>query len=117
MTGDKLLKMREIFYPRSVAVLGATDTPDKVGYNLLESILHGGFKGEIYPVNPKHESILGITAYRSLDDIPGQVDLAVVGLNQVATVQAVEQCGRMGIKGAVCIASGFRETGEKRIAL
>lgn len=117
MTGNKLLNLQRIFYPANVAVLGATDSPEKVGYNLLESIIYGGFKGNIYPVNPKHKSILGVAAYPTLDDIPEKIDLAVVGLNREASVEAVEHCGRLGVKGAVCIASGFRETGNQGLAL
>ncbi|MCL6634771.1 MAG: CoA-binding protein [Peptococcaceae bacterium] len=117
MNKEDLERMRGMFYPGSVAVLGATDAPEKVGYNLLESIIYGGFKGEVYPVHPRLKSILGMRVYRSLEEIPGPVDLAVVGLNQHATVEAVELCGRMGVKGAVCVAGGFRETGEEGLSL
>ncbi|MFZ5592551.1 MAG: CoA-binding protein, partial [Bacillota bacterium] len=106
-----------MFYPQRVAVIGATDSPDRVGYNLLESLIYGGFPGEIYPVHPKLESIMGLRVYRSLSDIPHPVDLALVSLNQHATVEAVEQCGQLGVKGAVCVAGGFRETGETGLAL
>lgn len=117
MTRDDLERMQGMFYPRSVAVIGATDAPDKVGYNLLDSVVYGGFKGEIYPVHPRFKSILGKRVYRSIDELPGPVDLVLVGLNQHATVEAVEQCGRLGVKGAVCVAGGFRETGDEGLAL
>lgn len=117
MTKDDLEIMRGLFYPRSVAIIGATDSPAKVGYNLLESVVYGGFKGEIYPVHPRFESILGKRVYRSIDELPEPVDLVLVGLNQHATVEAVEQCGRLGVKGAVCVAGGFRETGDEGLAL
>jgi len=117
LTRDDLERMKGMFYPRSVAVIGATDAPDKVGYNLLESVVYGGFKGEIYPVHPRFKSILGKRVYRSIDELPGPVDLVLVGLNQHATVEAVEQCGRLGVKGAVCVAGGFRETGDEGLAL
>lgn len=117
MNRDDLERIRGMFYPKSVAVIGATDSPDKVGYNLLESVIYGGFKGEVYPVHPRYKSILGMQVYRSIDDVPGQVDLALVGLNQYATVEAIEHCGRLGVKGAVCVAGGFRETGDEGLAL
>lgn len=117
MTGAELERMRKIFYPKSVAVLGANDSPDKVGYNLLESVLYGGFKGKVYPVHPRYETLLGLKVYPSVEDIPERVDLALVGLNQHATVEAVERCGRLGVQGAVCVAGGFRETGDEGLLL
>ncbi|MHB1043047.1 MAG: acetate--CoA ligase family protein [Eubacteriales bacterium] len=117
MTEAELAKMNAIFYPKRIAVIGATGSPDKVGFNLLESVITGGFKGEIYPVHPRLETILGLKVYRSLDDLPAPVDLVIVGLNQFGTVEAVEVCGRLGVSGAVCVAGGFRETGEEGAAL
>ncbi|MCL6635073.1 MAG: CoA-binding protein [Peptococcaceae bacterium] len=117
MTGASLADLHAVFYPERVAVLGVTDTPDRVGYNVLESILGGGFTGEVFPVHPRHRQILGCRVYKSLEEIPGPVDVAVICLNQHATVEAVEKCGRLGVKGVVCHAGGFRETGDEGRAL
>lgn len=100
-----------LFNPRSVAVVGITDSPARVGYNLLESVLYGGFEGPVYPVHPRLSEAQGLKVYRSLDEIPGPVDVVVVGVNQVATVEVIKQCGRLGIPAAVCVAGGFKETG------
>lgn len=102
-----------VFYPRRVAVLGVNDTPDRVGFNVYQAILEGGFAGDVCPVHPRHESILGRPVYKSMEDIPGPVDVAVICLNQHATVEAVESCGRLGVKGVVCLAGGYREMGEE----
>jgi len=113
MAGAGPAGLHHVFYPRRVAVIGVTDTPDRVGYNILESILYGGFTGEVYPIHPRHEQVLGCKVYKSLEDIPEPVDLAVICLNQHATVEAVESCGRAGVKGVICNAGGYRETGEE----
>ncbi len=112
MTLEELTRMHEIFYPKKVAVIGATDSPDKVGYNLLESVVYGGFKGEIYPVHPRLDSLLGLKVYHSLYDLPSPPDLAIIGLNQFGTVDALEKCGELGVKGAVCVSGGFKETDD-----
>jgi len=106
-------QLQAVFYPRSVAVIGATDDPQRVGFNLLESVVYGGFRGKIYPVHPRLQSILGLPVYRSLDEIPGPVDLAVIALNQEATVAVLEDCRRRGVRGVVCVAGGFGEMGEE----
>ncbi|KJS00734.1 MAG: hypothetical protein VR68_06525 [Peptococcaceae bacterium BRH_c4a] len=105
--------LSSVFYPERVAVIGATDSPDRVGFNVFQSILEGGFTGRVYPVHPRHESILGQPVYKSIGEVPGPVDLAVICLNQHATVQAVESCGRLGVKGVLCHAGGYREMGDE----
>jgi acetyltransferase len=107
------LYLHAVFYPRAVAVVGVTDTPDRVGYNLLESVLSGGYRGLVYPVHPRLKEVQGLKVYNRLEDVPGPVDLAVIGLNQHATVEAVETCGRLGVKGVVCVAGGYREMGDE----
>lgn len=114
--------LKAVFYPERVAVIGANDSPDRVGYNVLQGIIEGGFAGRVYPIHPRHREILGREVYRSLEDVPGPVDLAVICLNQHATVEAAESCGRSGVKGIICHAGGYREMGaeglelEKRLA-
>jgi acetyltransferase len=104
--------MRKLFNPGSVAVIGATASPDRIGYSLLDSLIHGGYKGKIYPVHPRLKVIFGLPVYPSVLDIPERVDLALIALNQRNTVEVLEQCGKLGIKGAVIVGGGFRETGD-----
>ncbi|WP_027717032.1 acetate--CoA ligase family protein [Desulfovirgula thermocuniculi] len=115
--GQKAEVIARLFYPRAVAVIGVTASPERVGYNLLESIVSAGFKGRIYPVHPRLETLAGLPVYRSLEEVPGPVDLAVVGVNQLAALEVVEECGRKGVKGVVLVAGGFKETGPQGEAL
>ena len=117
MTEEDIEVMRKVFNPGSVAVIGATASPDRIGYNLLDSLIDGGYKGKIYPVHPKLKEILGLPVYPSILDIPERVDLALIALKQRDTVDVLEQCGKLGIKGAVIVAGGFRETGDEGRAL
>ncbi|RKO67645.1 acetate--CoA ligase family protein [Desulfofundulus salinus] len=117
MSGNKLEVLNGIFYPRSVAVVGVTGSSDRVGYNLLQSLIYSGFQGKIYPIHPRLESLQGLPVYRSLEEVPGPVDVAVIGVNQFATVEVVEQCGKKGVKGVICVAGGFREMGPAGKAL
>ncbi len=100
-----------IFSPRSVAVIGATERPGSVGRTILWNLISNPFGGTVFPVNPKRSNVLGIKAYPTLADIPEAVDLAMV-VTPAATVPAViRECVQVGVKGAVIISAGFRETG------
>jgi acetyltransferase len=79
----------------------------------LESLLDGGFEGEIYPVHPRHKTLLGRKVYPSIEDVPDPVDLVIIALNQKITAQVMETCGRRGVKGVVCPAGGYKEMGEE----
>ncbi|OPX84777.1 MAG: succinyl-CoA synthetase subunit alpha [Pelotomaculum sp. PtaB.Bin104] len=113
MIGAEPVDLQPIFYPKRIAIFGVTDTPDRVGYNILQSVLYGGFTGKVYPIHPRHQEVLGCKVYKSLADVPEPVDMAIICLNQHATVETIEICGRAGVKGAICSAGGFRETGEE----
>lgn len=102
-----------IFKPRSIAVIGASNTPGKWGHRLVERPLKTGYPGTIYPINPTQDEVLGLKAYPSLAAVPGEVDLAVV-TTPTATVPALlQECIAKGIKGAVVITAGFAETGQE----
>ncbi|MGB2604473.1 MAG: acetate--CoA ligase family protein, partial [Candidatus Sulfotelmatobacter sp.] len=105
-----------MFGPDSVAVIGATDRPGTVGRTVLENLLHG-FQGAVYPVNTKHEEVLGVKAYKSIRDIPGHVDLAVVATPAATVPQLIGECVDAGVKSAVVISAGFKERGAEGIAL
>ena len=100
-----------IFSPRSVAVIGASTRKDSVGRAIFANILFSGYTGIVYPVNPKAKGILGVRAYHSVWDIPGEVDLAVVIVPSVAVPAVMEECGEKGMKAAVIITAGFKEIG------
>ncbi|MFF2806415.1 acetate--CoA ligase family protein [Streptomyces sp. NPDC058000] len=107
-----LAAMRRLMRPRSVAVIGASGTPGKIGHSVLRNLLDGGFTGEIHPVHPTADDILGRKAYRSVLDVPGEVDVAVFAIPAPLVPAALEEAGRKGVPNAVLIPSGFAETGE-----
>ncbi len=113
MKRDKQENVRLIFSPRSVAVIGASTRKESVGRTIFANILFSGYTGIVYPVNPKARGILGVRAYHSVWDIPGEVDLAVVIVPSGAVPTVMEECGEKGVKGAVIITAGFKEIGKK----
>ncbi|MGD9877057.1 CoA-binding protein, partial [Desulfococcus sp.] len=105
-------KLDAIFSPQSVAVIGASSTPGKVGHDIFANILRGGFKGVLYPVNPTARSILSVKAYPSVTDIPDPVDLAMIILPPKLARTAVADAIQKGVKGIVIVSAGFREVGK-----
>ena len=101
-----------ILRPRSVAVIGASTKPHTIGSDLMKRLIEFGFKGQIYPVNPKGGLIEGLQAYPSVLDIEGPVDMAVVVVNAKFVLQTIDQCFEKGIKGLVVISAGFKESGK-----
>jgi acyl-CoA synthetase (NDP forming) len=110
-------QLRPIFAPKSVAVIGASGVPFKWGNDVILSMQKAGYKGTIYPINPREEKILGLPVYRSVLDVPGRIDLAVVTIRAEQVPQAMRECIQKGIKGAVLITAGFAETGSPGQAL
>ena len=106
-----------IFSPQAIAVIGASERPNSVGRTLLWNLITNSFGGTIYPVNPKRKSVLGIRAYASIADIPEQVDLAVIATPARTVPGVIRECGEAGVKGAIVISAGFKETGAEGIAL
>ncbi|MBU0703208.1 MAG: acetate--CoA ligase family protein, partial [Chloroflexi bacterium] len=103
--------LHTFFYPRGVAILGASANPIKLSHGVLRNLVTHGFRAPVYPVNPKGGAMLGLRVYTSVADVPDPVDLAVIVLSADRTVEALEACGQRGIKTAVLIASGFGELG------
>ncbi|MFJ2256734.1 acetate--CoA ligase family protein [Streptomyces sp. NPDC087844] len=108
-----LTSMRRLMQPSSVAVIGASNEQGKIGNSVMRNLIDGGFSGEIHPVNPKADDILGRKAYKSVTDVPGEVDVAVFAIPAKFVASALEEVGRKGIPNAVLIPSGFAETGEQ----
>ncbi len=106
---DSLL---DLFYPKSIAVLGATETQGKLGYNVMSNLLSHGFSGRLYPVNPGKDAVMGLKAYRSILDIGDPVDVAIVIVPVDKAARAIEDCCTKGVKYLVVETAGFAETGE-----
>ena len=100
----------ELLHVTSIAVVGASPDPNKVGYSVLRNLL--SFPGSLYPVNPKHQEILGRAVYQTLSSIPGTVDIAVIVVPSHSVPLVVEDAGNAGIPLVIIISSGFREAGE-----
>jgi acyl-CoA synthetase (NDP forming)/GNAT superfamily N-acetyltransferase len=109
--------VERLLVPRSVAVIGASREPGSIGRRLLDNLLIGDFAGEVYAVNAAGGEIGGRTAYRSVSEVPGEVDLALVATPAATVLEVVEDCARKGVKGLVIVSSGFAETGEEGLAL
>lgn len=97
--------------PAAVAVIGASRDPASIGGRLFHNLLLRGFRGVVYPVNPRSDIVQGVPAYRSILDVPGSVDVAVVAIPADAVLDAIRQCGQKGVRGIVVISAGFAESG------
>ena len=106
-----------LFVPDSVAVIGATERPGTVGRTVLSNLIESRFRSKVYAVNPSHSEVLGLKAYKSIGDIPEQVDLAVVVTPALTVAHVIGECVDAGVKGAVVISAGFRERGPEGAAL
>jgi acetyl coenzyme A synthetase (ADP forming)-like protein len=107
--------MDRMMNPRAVAVIGASDQAGKIGNSVMKNLINGGYAGEIYPINPKADEILGRKAYASIGDIPGDVDVAVFAIPAKFVPSALAECGAKGVPAAVLIPSGFAETGNHEL--
>jgi len=104
--------MFEFFFsPRSVAVIGASRDERKLGHGVLLNVIRSGFKGRIYPINPKADEILGLKCYPSVLEVPDEVDLAVIVIPAKLVPKVAEECGEKGVKGLIVISAGFKEVG------
>ncbi|MDY7080635.1 MAG: acetate--CoA ligase family protein [Chloroflexota bacterium] len=105
--------LESFFHPQSVAIIGASRDPDKLGYAVLANIQAGMYPGRLYPVNPKADEILGLKTYHSVLDIPDPVDMAVIVIPYRFVPPVLEQCGQKEIPAVVVISAGFREAGRE----
>jgi acetyl coenzyme A synthetase (ADP forming)-like protein len=106
-----------LFYPRSIAVIGASRQPGSVGHSLLANLLMNRYQGIIFPVNPRASSVLGLKCYPRVLEISDDLDLAVIIVPARFVASVLEDCGRMGIKTAIVISAGFKEIGGEGVAL
>ncbi|WP_374089335.1 GNAT family N-acetyltransferase [Methylomicrobium lacus] len=105
--------LSRFFSPRSVAIVGASERPDSVGHRLLLNMQEAGFKGGIFPVNLKHEILLGYKVYRDINSIPEDLDLAVIAVPAAAVPAVMRQCGEKGVSSVIIISAGFGELGAE----
>jgi len=106
-------KLDALFRPKSVAIVGASRTPGKVGHILTRNMINSGYTGDIIPINPNAEEILGLKAYPSVLDVTTEIDLAVISIPAPLVLKVAEECGRKGVKALVVITAGFKETGHE----
>ncbi|MGE3541616.1 MAG: acetate--CoA ligase family protein [Candidatus Tectimicrobiota bacterium] len=112
---DILRAMRRIMQPDAVAVIGATPEDGKIGNSVMKNLINGGYQGAIYPIHPRAEEILGKPCYKSVLEVPGEVDIAIFCIPARFVAQVLEEVGRKQIPGAILIPSGFAEVGEEAL--
>ena len=111
--------LHDLFYPRSIAVIGASGTPGKLGWNVFTNLVSHQFKGKLYPINPKADEIQGCKAYPCISAVPEQVDVAIILVSAGVTADVVTECCKCGVRYIVVESAGFAELGEdgKKIEL
>lgn len=110
---EAYLTLEPLFNPSSVAILGASESKGKVGYMQLKALLDGGFKGNIYPINPRTEIIEGIKCFSSLSAVSKQIDLVIFCVGADRVKEGLEECAKNNVKAAIIFASGYSETGDE----
>lgn len=104
-----------VLEPKSIAIVGASADPEKIGYKVVANLIAGGYEGAIYPINPKSEEILGHKCYPSIKDVPYVVDAAIITVPAKFVHGVTQECGEKGVKGISIITSGFSEVGEHEL--
>jgi acetyltransferase len=117
LQSERINPLNAIFLPKTVAVIGASEKPGSVGRTLLWNLITNPFGGIVFPINPHRHSVLGIKAYPTIFDVPEPIDLAIIATPATTVPKIIADCVNAGIKGAIIISAGFREAGEKGIAL
>ncbi|MBL7183720.1 MAG: acetate--CoA ligase family protein [Anaerolineae bacterium] len=110
--------MLEMFScPQAVAVIGASRDRDKLGHGVLSNVIEHGYPGQVYPINPKADEVLGLKCYPSVLDVLGAIDLAVIVIPNKYVGAALEECGQKGVQGVIIISAGFREAGLEGVRM
>jgi acetyltransferase len=102
-----------LIHPKSVAVIGASKTPGKIGYAVIENVKASGYTGEVYPINPREQEIAGYRAYPSILEVGMPVDVAVFCIPAAVSIQVADECGRAGVKHLIVITAGYKEIGPE----
>ncbi|MBX3678973.1 MAG: bifunctional acetate--CoA ligase family protein/GNAT family N-acetyltransferase [Rhodocyclaceae bacterium] len=106
-----------LFEPRSVGIIGASERPDSIGGVLIRNMLEAGFKGKLFAINPKHETVFDVPCFRSVEDVPHRLDLVVISTRAETIPAIMDGCGRTGVKAAIVLSAGFSESGPRGAAL
>ena len=114
-TAEIVTAMNRIMQPKAVAVIGASAEDGKIGNSVMKNLINGGYKGQIYPIHPKADEIMGLKAYKSVKDVAGEIDTAVFAIPAKFVAAALTECGEKKIPGAVLIPSGFAEAGAPEL--
>jgi len=112
MNASEIEKVKKLFMPESIAVVGASRDPSKVGGSILKNIISNGFKGRVYAVNPSAREIMGVPSYPSLSEIPDKIDHVVVSVPADKVIGVIEEAGKLGVPVATVITAGFKEAGR-----
>ena len=107
------MNLEPLLAPRSIAIIGASEKPDSWAPEIYRSLMHLGYGGELYPINPKYEEVWGRPCHASILEVPAKVDLVVVVVPARVAVRMVDDCGRAGARGVMVVSSGFAEAGEE----
>ena len=110
----KVQNLKKVFNPKTVAIVGASSEPGKVGYQVLNNVIKNGFKGKVYPINKKATEILGVPCFPTVADCPTDVDFAVIAVPAPMVEGVLKECAQKNVKGVVIITSGFSEIGKKK---
>jgi acetyltransferase len=112
-----IYNLDRLFQPSSVAVIGASDRPGRIGTALMKNLIEGGYRGRLFPVNPKYDQIMGRAVVPAIENLPEQVDLALIAVPIELVPQVIEECAAAMVKTVIVISAGGKETGESGAAL
>ena len=108
------LALRAIFNPKSIAIIGASDNPGKLGFHVMKSLTQGGYRGTLFPINPGKDELFGIKTFPSLLQVPDEVDLSIIVLPAELVPKTIQECHEKGVKGVILITAGFKEIEDRR---
>ena len=115
MMAKKMKDLDYFFHPRSVAIVGASQDEGSIGYVELENFVKGSFKGKVYAINPKRKAILGVKCLSSIEDVKGDVDLAIITTPSFVVPKVLKECAEKKVKGVILISAGFGEIGQEKL--
>jgi acyl-CoA synthetase (NDP forming) len=108
--------LEPLLNPASIAIIGASDNPGRIGGMPIDLLVRFGYAGAVYPVNPKYENVFGLRCYRQVEDLPEGIDLAVLAIAAEDVTAMLKRCHARGIRAAIVYAAGFAEAGESGAA-
>lgn len=112
---ENIETLDSLFQPRSIAIVGASNTEGKIGHSVVHNLIESKYTGAIYPINPNDPEIQGLKAYKSVLDVAGEIEAAVLTVPAKITKNVIDECGKKGVKSLIIITSGFSEVGEREL--